>query len=161
MTKACQRTEKRTLDAPGPRKSPTKLHLPARGSREPSVVSRNRSPQCSSIGGAGLYRRAGDGRVRTIDAAVSRLRLQQLSAMTAIVEPLTGIGRHHLGPGMTTQWARDGRLKNYGCLPGRHVASLVMARKVRNAGRSTRRRAAPAARQPLPRQLAGGYPRRR
>jgi|GEM_PF-1558004 hypothetical protein len=65
---------------------------------------------------AGLNRRARHGAVGTEHAAIARFRLEESAARPAVVEELTGVGRHRLRRTMTAIRAED-----RGCEDGRPV----------------------------------------
>ena len=109
------------------------IHPSKRRSDVP-VQPRNSDCQCLSLGSTDLHRRTGHGRVGTIHAAVAGLGLQHSPAVTAIVEPLTGVGRHRLRFGVTARRTSDGCLQYYRCFLRCHIAYPVIARKTNSAG---------------------------
>ena len=64
-----------------------------------------------SFAGTPLHRRTGHRGVRAVHAAIPGFRLEDCSAMTAIVEPLTGVRRHRLGLGVAARRTGNGGLE--------------------------------------------------
>ncbi len=74
-----------------------------------------------SFAGTLLHRRTGHRGIRAVHAAIPGYRLEDRSAMTAIVEPLTGVRRHRLGLGVAARRTGNGGLEKQRYLLYRHV----------------------------------------
>ena len=70
-----------------------------------------------------LHRRALNGSERTVDAAISGERTEQLAAALAVVKELASVNGHRLGLYVTTQRARELGFQCYALV--RHAMSML------------------------------------